>query len=115
MPANRRARAFGDCGIDPDPDTDSDGDGSASWMFAGEASPYRAGTENSMNTLPDEVKERVRALSEAHQAEVLDFIAFLAAKEAEDRADYEAAAEAYRTMQRTYSMEEVERELGLDD
>jgi plasmid stability protein len=34
---------------------------------------------------------------------------------AEDRADYEAAAQAYRTMQRTYSMEEVERELGLDD
>ena len=62
-----------------------------------------------------QVQAQVAALTEDHQAEVLDFIAFLAAKEAENRADYERAAEAYRTMQRTYTMAEVERELGLGD
>ena len=39
-----------------------------------------------------ELADQVSALSEHHQAEVFDFIAFLAAKEAEDRADYELAA-----------------------
>lgn len=40
-----------------------------------------------MNTAQEILKE-VAALSEEHQAEVLDFIAFLAAREAEDREDF---------------------------
>jgi len=39
-----------------------------------------------MNTA-DELVKRASQLSEEHQAEVLDFIAFLASKEAEDRED----------------------------
>ncbi|MBI5015983.1 MAG: hypothetical protein HZB55_10920 [Deltaproteobacteria bacterium] len=67
-----------------------------------------------MNTA-DEVRRRAEALNEEHQAEVLDFIAFLAAKEAEDRVDYVRAAERLANPGRIWTMEEVEQELGLGD
>lgn len=66
-----------------------------------------------MNTA-QQIQARAARLSEDHQAEVLDFIAFLAAKEAEDRADYELAAERCQTMGKTWTLEEIEAGLDLE-
>lgn len=61
-----------------------------------------------------ELGEKAAVLSESHQAEVLDFVAFLVAKEAEDRADYELEAEAYRTKGKTRTLDAIEAGLDLE-
>ena len=71
-----------------------------------------------MNTA-DEIRERVEALSAPLQAEVLDFVEFLASKakrqEEEDREDYERAVERLRNPGRRLTMSEVEQRLALGD